>query len=425
MFWLVETQDQYESFKDCIGQEIFAIPVYRHPEIHPGIYSPICLYVKDLRTEKSYLINFSHPEALSFDILQVKDFLKLRDKIYVLDKKAFNYFCFSDNTYDLLLTGKVTPSDKNYTVSYYTQKFYEDIDLNLIIPIVKHFEECEEIYVKCKTVISNYQLNTHNQEISDVFWFIERNALKVNSAFERHFDLKRPYLSKYKTWVFTEYNLNTLTGRPSNTFNTINFAALNKDNGCRSVFIPRNDFFLEIDLTAYHPALISEMVGYKSPNRDIYIDFAQQYNMDRSEAKNLVFKQLYGHVYDDYKDFEFFELTQKEIERIWKVFTAEGKIIIEQTGKVFYEKDLPNMNPQKLFNYIIQHTETFNNVALLKDILYILSGCKTQIVLYVYDAFVIDVSKEDKDKIRQVLEVFENRGLTYKIKKGVNYGEIE
>jgi hypothetical protein len=426
MFWLIETQDQFDRFKLEVGKEFFMLPIYKHPEMHPGLYAPLCLYIHDLVDEKDYLINFSHSQALPFDILQVKDWVKtFPEKIYVPDRKAFHHFAFSPKTCDLNLVSIPDIKANNQTINYFTQRFYDDPDLNNIIPIVIHFEYSQEILQAYKSIIKKYQPNQYHNDISDVFWFIEKNGLKVNSAFERYFDLKRPFLSRHNSWVLTQYNLNTTTGRPSNTFNGLNFAALNKDNQSRSVFIPRNDFLMEIDLTAYHPTLISKMVGYESPTGDIYEDFAKEYGMDRVEAKNLVFKQLYGHVYDQYKNFEFFKLTQKLIEKIWNIFDTKGEYLIEETGKVFSKKELPNMNPQKLFNYIIQHTETSNNVALLQEILYIVHNRGTKVVLYTYDALLLDASKEDRDIIKEILNVFEQNKLKVKISYGNDYDSLQ
>jgi hypothetical protein len=40
MFWLIETQEQFEEFKHHVGREVFALPVNKHPEIHPSyLYS--------------------------------------------------------------------------------------------------------------------------------------------------------------------------------------------------------------------------------------------------------------------------------------------------------------------------------------------------------------------------------------------------
>ena len=425
MFWLVETQEQFDKLQFELGPEIFVVPIQTHPEIHPGIYAPLCLYLRDVSQPKGFLVNYFHPEALQFDPLQVKEYLRTFKKIYTPDKKALSHSYFGNNTYDLNLFEYKEVKKQTQTHLFYSQRYYESEDLNSVIPIVKHFEQCEIIFDEYASIIKRYAPNEYHNDLSNVFWFIERNGLRVNSAFERYFELKRPFLSRYNSYTFTQYNLNTTTGRPSNTFNSLNFAALPKENGSRSVFIPRNDFLLEIDLTAYHPTLIGQMVGYNSPTGDIYEDFGNQYGMDRAEAKNLVFKQLYGHIFDQYKDFEFFQLTQKLIEEIWNIFTKTGKYVVQETGKVFKKDDLPNMNPQKLFNYVIQHWETYSNVAILKEIIYIINNKETKLVLYVYDAFVLDVSKQDKEEIKQILTVFKDKNLQIKTSYGPDYNTLQ
>ena len=294
MFWLVETQEQFDKLQFELGPEIFVVPIHTHPEIHPGIYAPLCLYVRDVTQPKGFLVNYFHPEALQFDPLQVKEYLRTFKKIYTPDKKALSHSYFGSNTYDLNLFEYKEVKKQTPTHLFYSQRYYESEDLNSIIPIVKHFEQCEIIFDEYAPVIKRYIPNEYHDDLSNVFWFIERNGLKVNSAFERYFELKRPFLSRYNSYTFSQYNLNTTTGRPSNTFNSLNFAALPKENGSRSVFIPRNDFLLEIDLTAYHPTLIGQMVGYDSPTGDIYEDFAAKYGMDRAEAKSLVLSSYTG-----------------------------------------------------------------------------------------------------------------------------------
>jgi len=40
MFWLIETQEQFDDLKYELGKEIFAIPIYKHTEMHPGMFYP-------------------------------------------------------------------------------------------------------------------------------------------------------------------------------------------------------------------------------------------------------------------------------------------------------------------------------------------------------------------------------------------------
>ena len=82
--------------------------------------------------------------------------------------------------------------------------------------------------------------------------------------FEQHF---HPIEGEY---VYTQYNLKTLTTRPSNTFNGVNYAALNKENGSRQCFIPRNDLLVELDISAYHPTLLAKLIGYDFGDKDIH-----------------------------------------------------------------------------------------------------------------------------------------------------------
>jgi hypothetical protein len=421
MFWLIETQEQFEELESSILTGVVAIPIHRHPEQHPAIYAPLCLYLKDVDTENSFLINFYHSEAMQISTEKVLDWLKTVDTIYTLDRKAFNYFYHGTNTNTL-------PEIKHKTsqaINYFSRRHYNDPDLGNIIPIVKHYEDCEKIATELLKELPTYKPDEFRKEAEDVFWEIERNGLKVTNSMEEYFKIERPFLSLYNNHILTQYNLNNITGRPSNNFNSINFAALTKDNGCRSIFIPRNEVFMEIDLVAYHPTLISKLVGYNSPTGDIYEDFGKVYGMDRKEAKGLVFKQLYGNVFDEYKDFEFFKLTTEYIEEIWKKYQSQGYIRGVHGKYTFEEAKLVNMNPQKLFNYLIQNYETVNNIMLLKDIFKVLKGRRSKIVLYTYDAILLDLSREDKDAIRKIVNIFKEDGLRITMNVGSNYNTLE
>jgi len=83
------------------------------------------------------------------------------------------------------------------------------------------------------------------------------------------------------------------------------------------------------------------------------------------------------------------------------------------------------MNPQKLFNYIIQNYETVSNVGLLQKILYLLEDKKSKIVLYTYDAILLDLAKEDKDILRKIVRVFEEENLKITINVGKRYDSLQ
>jgi len=420
MFWLIETQEQFDELKSVKLANIIAIPINRHPDGHPAIYSPLGLYVKDIQTEEGYLLNFLHSEAMKIDPIKVKEWLNDIDTVYTPDGKAFRYFHQSKETTTLPIIKEETVQALNY----FSRRYYNDPDQGNIVPIVKHYEYCEKISKQYLEVLSSFKPDDFRRKVEGIFWGIERNGLKMNGTVGDYFNIERPFLNLYDNYILTQYRLNNTTGRPSNNFNSINFAALNKENGCRSVFIPRNDLLMEIDLVAYHPTLISKLVNYESPTGDIYEDFGKIYGMDRGESKKLVFKQLYGNVFKQYQDFPFFKLTTKYIDELWSKYKAQGYVDGVDNKYRFHSKDLLNMNPQKLFNYIIQNYETVSNVGLIEKILYLLEDKRSKIVLYTYDAILLDLAEEDTGTLRKIVDVFKNENLKITMNVGKNYNSL-
>jgi hypothetical protein len=59
------------------------------------------------------------------------------------------------------------------------------------------------------------------------------------------------------------------------------------------------------------------------------------------------------------------------------------------------------------------------------EIFKILKGKNTKLVLYVYDSFLFDVDKNEQDVIEQIQQVFKEKKLQIKLKKGTNYNNIK
>ena len=82
---------------------------------------------------------------------------------------------------------------------------------------------------------------------------------------------------------------------------------------------------------------------------------------------------------------------------------------------------LENMKPQKLLNYLLQGLETAMNVCILWDIIKLLRGKNTKIVLYTYDSFLLDLDKTEKDIFKEIQKVFKKYKLQTKMSYGDNY----
>jgi hypothetical protein len=288
-------------------------------------------------------------------------------------------------------------------------------NLNTIVPIVKHYEVCEQNYINFKG-----DVNPFYNKAALVFNQLERAGIKVDKTlFEQYFD------KEVNEFIYTQYNLNTLTTRPSNAFGGINFSALDKNNGERECFIPRNDIFIEMDISAYHPTLLGNLLYYTFDSSDIHGSFAKMYGVDYAKAKEITFQQLYGGVWKEYQELEFFRKVIAYTDNLWDEFQHNGCIKCPISDHKFLKSELENMNPQKLLNYVLQNLETANNVCILYEIFKILRGKNTKLVLYVYDSFLFDVDDNEKELLEQIAKVINDKNLQFKVKTGTNYNNIK
>jgi hypothetical protein len=278
----------------------------------------------------------------------------------------------------------------------------------------------------CETIFRDLKANINiektkydeffNNRVSMVFNAIERSGIRIhNDTFSEYF---HPINGKY---TYTQFNLKTTTTRPSNKFKNVNYAALNKENGCRKSFIPRNSKLVEIDISAYHPSLAARLIDYSFTTSDIHAHFATLYNVDYKKAKELTFKQLYGGVFKNYKHLEFFRKIEKYVGENWGKFQSDGFIECPVSGYVYKKENLGEMNPQKLFNYVLQNLETSMNVLVLWDIFRILRGYKTKLVLYTYDSFLFDWDEGEIELLEKIRDIFKKYKLNIKEIEGYDY----
>ena len=144
----------------------------------------------------------------------------------------------------------------------------------------------------------------------------------------------------------------------------------------------------------------------------------QQYK----ESKTLTFKQIYGGIDKANLHHPFFFKTQQFIDIIWEEFNSKGEI--KCGSYIIRKKDHPKIHSQKLFNYYIQATETETNIRKIKIIQDYLEDKQTKLVLYIYDAFVFDVSKQDGKQTLIDLQNILSDKFPIKLKTGAHYGAL-
>ena len=416
MFWLIENNKQFEVLKNSGFKEAFVEVISNNPYQHPSQNSIIGFYVRPIQGHKGYILPTSHPECENIFEDEIYLWLKGLETIYVRDKKEFLHYTILKQLVDITLGSPpyILPQTTAHSTLY--RRFPDLLTVNQLVPITKHYEVCEQVYDDLEHRVNTAVNPFYNDRAALVFNAIERNGIKIDkNEFEKHF---HPVEDEY---VYTAYNYKTLTTRPSNKFGGVNYAALSHKDGSRKSFIPRNNRFVEFDIGAYHPTLAAMLVDYEFGDKDIHKSFAEMYKVDYAKAKELTFKQLYGGVFDNYKDLPFFKATSEYIRTNWETFQTEGVITCPISHYEYKNDVLEDMNPQKLFNYILQNMETSLNIEILFRIFTLLKGMNTKLVLYTYDSFLLDVDDSELDVLEQIKKVFYKLKLQIKEKNGINY----
>ena len=416
---LVENKKQLKKFiKKYKSEDSILIPISCDSNKHSVDDKLSLLYVQLLNGEE-FILPFDHSETLNIDIPN----LESDTKKYTYDRKKLNHFIKLDNVIDVNLMHYMATNvplsieeiDTN-AHHFFNMMYYRKKNINTIIPVLKHLEYCRELAKVIKDTIAkhNQSVNvSYNNEVFDNLTYIESNGLQTTSGL-----------------VYSEYNVFTSTGRPSNRFGGINFAALNKTDGSRKPFISRfrNGVLVEMDFDGYHLRLIADKVDYEFPEGSVHEHMAKLYGVDYDEAKGLSFKYLYGYIPDEIKkNNEYFNKVSDYINILWNGYKSKEFIVSDIYSKKIYRKNLTDMNANKLFNYTIQLMETENNMKALSKLISKIRNYKSRLVLYSYDSFLFDFNMEDGlDYLKKVKNILEQDGkYPVKVSWGLNYHEMK
>ena len=417
---IIEKDNQLDDFllknhdKDC-----FIIPILSDVNRHPLDNSLCAVYVKIVDGDEG-LLCFNHGETLKLSLEKLLTLDRLGRK-FVRDKKQLNHIVKLKNVVDVNLQYYMSKNEpleweelSTNTHDYFYRVMWKMKNTNRIIPILKHFELCRE---QVKVLEKYYQLPIHeqyNDEIINNLSFIESSGLRKDDDI-----------------VYSEYNLYTSTGRPSNRFGGINFAALNKKDESRKPYKSRfeDGILIEFDYDAYHLRLIGHILDYKFPKGSVHEHMREFYgDITYEESKNTSFQYLYGRIPQQIIDTNpFFSRVNKYITEIWGEFKREDFVKSNIYKKTIYKKNLSAMNRNKLFNYMIQLLETENNMKVMTQLIPFLKDKQSKLILYSYDSFLFDFKLTDGlDFLKGVKQILEQGGVfPTKSSRGLNYHEME
>tara|TARA_B100001564_G_scaffold116142_1_gene96631 strand:+ start:1805 stop:3130 length:1326 start_codon:yes stop_codon:yes gene_type:complete len=427
VFYIIEEESKLENLQRLSNLGFYIEVISSNDNFHPKLTSTVAVYVRPLKSKRGFIIPVNHDEGLNVSKERISQLLLSCKQIYTYDKKELLYHFNIQSAIDLSLLYSMVNFDKLQinqdvsTVNYYYNRYSNFKNINQLIPLSKLFEKYEKRYNSIEKYLDLKipdNFNFYNNIATNVFFLLEQSGLGIYyEAFNEMFNPKDPLYNIVDNTVLTSYNLYNVTSRPTNAFNSVNFAAIPKGRKFRSCFHPKGDYFIELDFDGYHLRLLCEQIGYPLSDESAHKQLAKLYfekeeitDEEYNEAKQINFQAIYGKIPEKHAFLDVFEKIDGFIKDLWSEYETNGRVLAPISNKPF-TKTLKDMHPQKLMNYVMQSLETSRNILIIKEVLRYLKDKKTQLVLYTYDALLFDFYKEDGEETVEMLkEILESGG---------------
>lgn len=448
MLKIVDTEEKFSEFlKVYQDSESILYPILSSRNQHILLNSICLLFVRIPGVKEGYedyVLCFEHNEAQQLPAECLSKLESDKPK-YVLDKKWLRHKLQLSNMIDLSIVrwiGTLKPIEVTETTTTAHALIYANFReyryVNRAIPLLKYYESIEPLFSSLSNDISNARtmangtvLPYFNEIMSENLRKIEANGLHVDvEEAKRHWSHSTIKNDVVNDCIYTDYNMLTITGRPSNKFGGINFAALNKKDQTRNIFTSRygsDGVLVEFDYDACHLRLIADVVGYKFPPGSVHKYLAQYYGTDYEGSKKLSFTYLYGGVPKAIAlIIPYFSAVNSYIEKVWSEFNNTNSILTNIYNRRLTREMLPDINRTTLFNYLIQILETESNMLMAQRVLQATENKKTKLVLYTYDSFLFDMHRDEVPFTEDLVKIFEAGGkFPVKVKIGSNYGSMK
>lgn len=416
---LIETNNALLSFYKSNIKIDLMIPVWSSPKAHQYDTSISFVYIRTAKSD--YIINFNHidaekcrPAVLS---LLVNENTLVFGNRYIGSKGIdYEYAYFEEYGKSFIFEEFVDEVYKGYRSDFKylndcvpMMRWYEVLKKVPLISDIKHWYKKYSDFIKTLGRLEGAGVKVEEEKFIDRFHF------------------NKQYLPK--GFAYTKYNPYTITGRPSNRHLGVNWAAMNKSDGSRANIVSRfkGGILLQFDYESYHIRIIGKMVGYQFPEGETaHEHLAKYYGVTTEESKALSFRYLYGGLDDFAKTIPFFQKVDEYIQSVYQKFVISGRLTTP-----LYKREIPfqrieGANEQKVFNYLLQALETEINYKKIEEVLECLDGGRSKMILYTYDAFLIDVHPSERSSVLKNLKrILEKGGFPVKSYEGTNYDNLE
>jgi len=447
MFKIIENTNNLENIISNInmGDVCTIIPIFSDSNLHPlNKNNKLSVLYINVDNDQSYIFPFNHCDSTNLDNSLITTFSDIKIPILTFNRKLLSDIINITKIFDVNLMNYYinnVPLDisdiRVNAIDVFNNRYHNLRNVNSFIPLTKHIEWCNALSGRLYSIANTFKsfndknmvhsYNRYNMDVIDSLHSIERNGLFVSDDIVDKFNGRvKKHINN--NIVYSNYNIYTSTGRPSNSFGNINFAALKKSTGERSSFISRfdNGILVEYDYDAYHLRLIGSLIGYDFGNESVHEHFSKIYDVSYEESKQITFKILYGGIDKEISDnIEFFDKTEKFINELWNNFKNEKEIKTYIYNRPMCNRNFIDIDKSKLFNFYIQSMETEYNVKKIIKIQELLKDYNSKLVLYGYDSFLFDIDTIDgKQLLQDIRSELESDGFITKIEYGKNYNDI-
>ena len=449
---IVESTDNLELLLNRVSTDTFYMELIMSDDENHSYNNDISLiFIKFVADDEYWCLPINHNEVITVpaaldafkSALEKSNAVKLvnnkKDVIHLIGKD----FGFVDlGVIEYLETGDIldeTPPETNAHV-FIKNNFRGVLNVNRSVPLYKHASLFKNSHVADK-----FSLKYLNEDgfkfVNDMMTncFAELESIGMTIDVEKFVGVFGPEQKKHikNDTVYSQYNLFTSTGRPSNRFGGVNYAALNKTDGSRNSFISRHGddgMLVMMDYNAFHPRLVARLINYPMSSDVNPYEYLARYYFNKPHAdeediavsKGLTFHQMYGGIDDRWMYIPYFKKAQEYIEHRWKFFKHNGYIETPVFKRKIRDCHIEAPTPNKLFNYILQAYETEMAVKTLKELLGYCTDKKTKPILYTYDSILFDAHRGDKlDIIKELKRIMEADDLPVKVYIGKNYADMQ
>jgi hypothetical protein len=416
---LIETKSALHFFVKSNPQIDLIVPVWSSHKAHPFMNRISFIYYR-LNDGNDGIININHIDAkkiekFPIDTLVGENTIVFGNRYVATKGFDFEWIYFEQYGKPFIFNEFAESVYKGYRIDYK--------ELNDCIPLMKWYEVL-------KTIPSmnsdNQSYKTYSSAIRTL-GRLEGAGVKVEEEkFIDSFSLSKEYIKR--SLVYTQYNPYTVTGRPSNRHLNINYSALNKSDGSRGCFVSRNPngTLIQFDYESYHIRLIAKLVGYEFPKGiSAHQHLADLYGCDYETAKKVTFTYLYGGLDDNARKVPFFQKVEGYIRELYQKFVISGRLTTPLYKREIHFSKIEGATEQKVFNYLLQALETEVNYMKIEKVLDLLNGKMSKMILYTYDAFLIDVHPIERDWVlSEVRGIMEVGGFPVKVEEGTNYNNL-